>query len=283
MAATALPEIKEEDAEGDIAALYDDVRAVIGVPMVNLIFRHMATVPGCLLWAWATIRPLYLNSAIPNAAAALTTEVMPGQAVDLSPAINTAHLSPSDIHGIGQVLDAYGRANPMNLIGLQVIDLALDSAAQKPALDRVKPLSIDALSRPPDLRPLLPMADPATASPQTRDALKRLAHQIHRADTGVIPSLYRHFGDWPGFLDALEPALNPLLQGDRFEGAVEKMQKNGAKVAAELYWSLPLPDMTPPDSETKAALKKLIGQFPTNICRMTVLATVLGRGLAIRD
>nr|NKB46120.1 hypothetical protein [Alphaproteobacteria bacterium] len=61
MAKAPLPEIKEGDAVGETAALYDDIRAVIGVPMVNLIFRHMATVPGCLLWAWGTVRPPYIS------------------------------------------------------------------------------------------------------------------------------------------------------------------------------------------------------------------------------
>jgi len=37
--------------------------------------------------------------------------------------------------------------------------------------------------------------------------------------------------------------------------------------------------MAQPDSSTATALKRLIGQFPPNICRMTVLATLLRRGL----
>lgn len=279
MATAALPEIKEQEAEGEVAALYDDIRAVIGVPMVNLIFRHMATIPGCLQWTWATTRPLYLNGTIPTAAAALTSKAMPGKTTDLAPAIETARLKPTDVKNIERVLDAYGRANPMNLIGLQIIDLALDGAAQKPGLEPTKPLHVEDLSRPSGLTPLLPMADPTTAPPQTRNALQRLAFQIHRADTGVVPSLYRHFSDWPDFLVALEAVLDSVLEGTSFEDAVRDMQNNGEKTASKLYWTLPLPDMTPPDSQTRSALKKLIGQFPTNICRMTVLATLLARGL----
>lgn len=283
MPSSPLAEVKEQDATGDIAALYDDVRAVIGVPMVNLIFRHMATVPGCLHWAWATIRPLYINGVIPKAASELTAQVMPGQTVDLTPAIKKANLSAADIKSIERVLDAYGRANPMNLIGLQVINLALDCAPQQAGIGTGEPLRIETLLKPSGIADLLPMADPRTAPSAVRDALTRLAHQIHRADTGVIPSLYRHFGDWPDFLNSLEPALEPVLRGSSFEHAVEAMQSNGEQAASTSYESLPLPDMAAPEPETAEALKKLIAQFPTNICRMTVLATLLGRGLRNGD
>lgn len=283
MAAAPLAEIKEQDARGEIAALYDDIRAIIRVPMVNLLFRHMATVPGCLHWAWATIRPLYVNDAIPTAAARLTADVMPGQAANIASALKTAELSGQNVTEIERVLDAYGRANPMNLIGLQVIDLALDNAPQQPGLAASEPLSMETLQTPFGLTDLLPMVDPKSAARPVQEALGRLAHQIHRSDTGVIPSLYRHFGAWPEFLAALEPALAPVLAGEDFVTAVANMEKNGGSAAAELYAALPLPDMPSPDSETTAALKKLIGQFPTNICRMTVLATLLGRGLSARD
>jgi hypothetical protein len=42
----SIPAIPEEDASGDIATLYADLRATLGVPFVNLIWRHLATHPG---------------------------------------------------------------------------------------------------------------------------------------------------------------------------------------------------------------------------------------------
>jgi hypothetical protein len=276
-----LPEIKENEAEGATADLYDDIRAVIRVPMVNLVFRHMATVPGCLSWAWATIRPLYINHAIPDAAANLTSEVMPGYAVDLTKPAALSNLTLLDVIAIEQVLDAYGRANPMNLIGLKIIDLALDKAPQAPGTGNAPPLSMQALMKPDGLTNLLPMTDPATASEQISTALNRLARQIHGGDTGVIPSLYRHFGKWPDFLNALEAQLNPIFSGDVFEHTAHIMQTTGEGVASELYATLPLPEMDQPDQATATALKRLIRQFPPNICRMTVLATLLRRGLSM--
>lgn len=281
MAKAALPEVKESAAVGETAALYDDIRAVIGVPIVNLLFRNMATVDGCLLWAWSTIRPLYVNGQIPAAAQALTANVMPGRVADLNNPIETAGLSVSDAREIDRVLDTYGRANPMNLIGLKIIDLALDNAPQASGVPSSAALSPNQLLVPEGLQDLLPMADPLTAPAETRDALHRLARQIHGGDTGVIPSLYRHFGGWPKFLEALEPALETVLAGDNFEASAQSMLIAGETDAASLYKNLPRPDMAAPDASTAAALKGLINQFPPNICRMTVLATLLQRGLPI--
>lgn len=279
MAKSALPEIKEGDAVGETAALYDDIRAVIGVPIVNLIFRNMATVPGCLLWAWGTIRPLYVNGEIPKVAEALTAKVMPGHRADLSQPIADAGLSQSDVSDIDRVLDTYGRANPMNLVGLKIIELALKGTPQEQGVTRVPALNESALLKPKGLRDLLPMTDPLTAPATTQDALNRLARQIHGGDTGVIPSLYRHFGGWPVFLERLEPALDPVLSGDAFEAAAQQMLTASEAYAQSLYKTLLLQDLDTPDSSTATALKGLINQFPPNICRMTVLATLLRRGL----
>ena len=56
--------ITERDATGVTAAIYADIRAVLGVGVVNLIWRHLATMPGALPWAWETVRPLYVSGAL---------------------------------------------------------------------------------------------------------------------------------------------------------------------------------------------------------------------------
>jgi hypothetical protein len=53
-----LPAITEAAA---IAAIFADIRQVLGVDVVNLIWRHLATVDGALPWAWQALRPLYVD------------------------------------------------------------------------------------------------------------------------------------------------------------------------------------------------------------------------------
>src|SRR5260370_16469466 len=66
-----VPAITEAAATGEIAAIFADIRLVLGVDVVNLIWRHLATIPGALPWSWQTLRPLYADGTIAEEAAAL--------------------------------------------------------------------------------------------------------------------------------------------------------------------------------------------------------------------
>src|SRR5258707_12282242 len=70
-----VPAIAEASATGAVAEIFADIRRVLGVEVVNLIWRHLATIPGALLWAWGMLRPLYVNGSIAAEAAALRAEL----------------------------------------------------------------------------------------------------------------------------------------------------------------------------------------------------------------
>src|SRR5215212_10266373 len=103
-----LPAIAEAEASGETAAVFADIRAVLGVGVVNLIWRHLATIPGALPWAWGALRPRYADGGLARAAAGLrrrvvvpTVPVLPGEV------FAAAGLSPEDLARIGGVLAAY--------------------------------------------------------------------------------------------------------------------------------------------------------------------------------
>ena len=54
-----LPELSERDAVGEKAAIYAEMKRLGGVPMVALIFRHLATIPGGIEWTWGAIVPAW--------------------------------------------------------------------------------------------------------------------------------------------------------------------------------------------------------------------------------
>ncbi len=51
--------IVETDAGGQTATIFADIRETLGVEVVNLIWRHLATMPGVLEWDWGELKPLY--------------------------------------------------------------------------------------------------------------------------------------------------------------------------------------------------------------------------------
>src|SRR6185436_3814972 len=50
------PAVAEAAATGETAALFADIRATVGVRVVNLVWRHLATIDGALPWAWAAVK-----------------------------------------------------------------------------------------------------------------------------------------------------------------------------------------------------------------------------------
>ena len=64
MAADPIPAVREDAATGATAAIFADLRATLGVPFVNLIWRHLATMPGMLEWTWALVKPLQASDGI---------------------------------------------------------------------------------------------------------------------------------------------------------------------------------------------------------------------------
>ncbi|MEE1557508.1 MAG: hypothetical protein V1262_16425, partial [Alphaproteobacteria bacterium] len=112
MSGDPVPAIAEAEATGEVAALYADIRATLGVPVVNLIWRHLAIFPGALPWAWGSLKPLYADDSIAAQAAALRAELeMPTLAGLSAPTLASAGLHPDDLSRIAMILHSYERSN----------------------------------------------------------------------------------------------------------------------------------------------------------------------------
>ncbi|MBT6830354.1 MAG: hypothetical protein HOA58_12620, partial [Rhodospirillaceae bacterium] len=66
--AARLPELLEQDAGSGIKAIYDEIKACCRVPMVALIYRHLATHDGVLEWSWRVLAPAMRSGALSAAA-----------------------------------------------------------------------------------------------------------------------------------------------------------------------------------------------------------------------
>src|SRR5260370_4397417 len=121
-----VPAISESEATGLIAEIYADIRCVYRVGVVNLIWRHLATIAGGLPWAWSTIRPLYVNGTVGREAAALRAALsLPELPPWPTAALMSAGLQDEDIAGIRTVLASYDRTNAMALIAFLAVQFRL--------------------------------------------------------------------------------------------------------------------------------------------------------------
>ena len=103
------PAIAEASATGETADLFADIRATVGVRVVNLVWRHLATLDGALPWAWRAVKPLYLAGHARRAARRFReTMAVP----------KLGSLAGDEPASVDAVLASYDHSNTINLFAL---------------------------------------------------------------------------------------------------------------------------------------------------------------------
>jgi hypothetical protein len=271
-----IPAISESEATGLIAEIYADIRRVYRVGVVNLIWRHLATIPGGLPWVWSTIRPLYVNGMVGQEAAALRAALsLPELPPWPTAALISAGLRDEDIAGIRTVLAAYDRTNAMALIAFQAMQLPL--ARVSPPGDAVvrAPVSVLAESeRELHLPPLLALTDMSQSTAELVLALNGLG-AMHREP--ILASMYRHLAHWPAYLALVWTMLTLLERDRRLDGAIADAIAQARARAQRLAGQLPtpLPAIRP---ITARRVERAIDRFTGDvIAKMVVICSLLRR------
>ena len=122
MAEDPISAVTEAEATGETAAIFTDIKAAYRVGAVNLIWRHLATIPDCLPWAWRAIRPLYVDGTIARETVAFRASLRLPVLAPVPPEVFASlGLSADDVARIRGVLAAYDRTNSMALIALTAV------------------------------------------------------------------------------------------------------------------------------------------------------------------
>jgi len=206
---TFLPELAERDASGDTAAIYAEIRRLGGVPMVALIFRHLATLPGALEWMWAALGPSWRSGELQEAAWRVAREapLVPIARIP-RPALAALGVGEAARAEIDAVLLAYNRANPVNMLSVLCMLRMGEGRKAEGGGEKRKAAWI-----PPEAPgPLTSMNDPATFAPEVTALLDLVAAPGEPGTPRVVQSLYRHFTHRPAFL-----ALAVTLLRQRFD------------------------------------------------------------------
>jgi hypothetical protein len=238
----SIPAIPEEDASGDIATLYADLRATLGVPFVNLIWRHLATIPGGLAWAWTLVKPLYVSGQLDSRAAETSALVRLPSLAPLPDFVwDGAAILRADRQVIVRLIDSYNHANGVNFLALLVAVSALREGLPMPVeTARVVPK---------------PTGHRAEA-----DALPALPEFGRLGPSDAIASLYRHLAHWPAFLSIAYVALEPLHRSGELARAQESVIAFGRRQSVELagFVDRDLPALTP---KSRSAVLSALDEF----------------------
>ena len=267
-----VPAVAEAAATGATAEIFADIRRVLGVEVVNLIWRHLATLPDALPWAWGVVRPLYADGTIAAEAAALRSRLALPHLPPFPRALLAAvDIGDRDLEAIRNILAAYDRTNAMALVALSALLHRLDGQpcpSGEAAFDvgEFRPEALVRISLP-ALPTLSEMAGP------TAD----LVLILNRLGTGredpILASMYRHLAYWPTYL-ALSWALIAPLDADGALGraiadVLAKAQARAADLAARF-------DAPPVDRTTSAAIRTAVEPFADDvIAKMVVICALL--------
>jgi len=243
--------ISEAEASGDIAALYGDIRATLAVPVVNLIWRHLAVFPGGLDWAWRSLKPLYASGAIVAEARALRAGLDIPVLSGLSPAgLRAVGLGDRDLAQIMMILRSYESSNAMNIIALGALLARLDGVSVSTSPAPAHSGAVDAVSG--AMPKLLSLDDMA---PHLRDLVVALNAVGGRAD--ILASMYRHLANWPPYLALIQTLITPF---DGLEPVIVGVIDEGRRRAAGLAARLADPAQAP-DAKTQAELRRVLNRF----------------------
>jgi hypothetical protein len=262
-----LPELPERDATGATREIYGELKRLGGVPMVALIFRHLATQPGALEWAWTAIGPAMASGRLQEtawriAAQARLEPIAPMPRAALA-ALGVDAAALREIHAVA---DAYNRANPANLLSVACL-ARLQGGASGTALPA------RAWHPPTPIGPLVPMIDVSTMPREVADLLEFVAATGAQGGARLVPSLYRHFGDRPAFVALLVTLLMPRFADGSIARTVASIRTAMDEAADQLAAHMAAPRA--PDAGIAIALERFGAMIP----EMIVVGALLKRAL----
>lgn len=247
-----LAEMAESAATGSVAALYADIRATLGVDLVNLVYRHLATVPGALEWAWANLAPHFRSGEIDAQAALLRERVQ--QAFSTWPAaFQFAPGAAADLAGAARLAHVYTLNNSRNLMAFRHL-LDEDPGAA--------PVSMPALPRsgaapaPAFTLPAIPSWE--TINPVDSETVLRLNRLGEAGEPVIVASLYRHLTLWPALLGDLEAALVQLDAQQEIARALAFTVDTSRAIARAHPVLMPEPAPAAVDAALRARLRAFV-------------------------
>lgn len=223
------PEVAERDARGAIALLYADIRRTLQVPMVNLIYRHMAAIPDCLPWAWGILREHYGSTAM----AVGVQSVLGSARAQRSPwGAFLVCASDSEQDDVREIAHYYNAGNAANLIALLALRLAVERGIPQAGRDEPKIVLAETLPAP---RPIhrIDTLEPALAA-----HIRRTAAAQDTQGVGIIPSMYLHLAAAPSALRGILTGVDRALADGTLEHDAGVVRDAALQAATALAPSL---------------------------------------------
>jgi len=283
----AIHTISEQEADSNLTAIFSDIKQTLGVPFVNLIWRHLATIPGGLEMTWSLAKPLYDSQILNASARALRAQsTLVARVTPWPDSVRSMlGLSAQDKSEIVLLLEDYGHANSRALLVLSYLHASLSSQSLSGnkgehqgvhASTLIDPLAHIEKNKDSLIRPARPF--PANADlPTNVVALIKILNTFGEPiPSPAEPSLYRHLSYWPSFLAAFWLAVEPMeRQGVLVREGVD-MYARATSIVGQWKPATNASEMISPDSVSQV-LKSLDHFTYAVIARMIVHGDMMKR------
>ena len=224
-ASDPIPAVVESEATGDIKNIFDDIKNVTGVDVVNLVWRRLAKTENALPYLWGVLRPLYESGFINHPAVEFQNQLV----FPKLPKFKDEILFASGIDNLAKItikniLASYNRTNTVNLIALQAALITLTGAEEFPLEPKNKKETSD------NLLPMPRLPAISDLNPTIISLVKEL-NSLGEEDGTIIASMYRHLAYWPNYLALVKIALEPIASSGELKKAIEKSREQSANKA----------------------------------------------------
>ncbi len=218
-------EVLEEFAEGNLKGIYGDIKATFRVPIVNLVFRVLATEPDFLGTAW---RQLHTN--LQTVYCEEQADLIRSVAVQAVSAMGSAPGSGGA--DTDAVLQVFHYVNPKVLLAVGALRAA--SSGQYPKLAELPAAQKRQIRSgvPSSMPATITMVDPASAEPAVRAIFQDIQSTLALP---AVNSDYRALACWPEYLQVAWQSLKPLVTTPEYRQA----QRDLRRMVEEVILALP--------------------------------------------
>lgn len=265
-----VPAVSEIDAPPAIAGIFADIRTTLDSGVVNLIWRHLATMPGALEWVWTTVKPLYVEHAPARAKQLLAQLGLPSIPAFSLDTLASAGIDDDARAGICAILDSYHHTNALALVCLSAFLSRFED--HKAPVNVASIVRLDAPVAGPRrvMLPALPVM--SELAPAVRGLIQELNGFGEDSDTELVASMYRHLSYWPTYLSLIRTLLVPLHSRGELIGLVAAARQQGEAHGRELAQLLP---SNKPIAEIGPVLTAVRRFVRHPIARMTGVCAIL--------
>lgn len=229
-----LAEINERDATGEIARIFEEVRALWGVPYVSAIHRHLATRPGVLEWAWEAVRPAFLSGRAQEAGWRAARDLgMPPLDPITRAALGVWGLDDAAVGTVRSTASGFERVAPVNMIFAGLVKRLLEGATPGGSTAA----GATAWTPPASLPAPPPMVALESLDPAAREVL--LTFATHAGGKPFVPGLYRMLAHWPSLVAHLATVLAPRLDSPQMTAACDEIRSRIDAAVPDVLAALP--------------------------------------------